>query len=144
IAAELARIQARAHDPDRDGLTRRRLLWLGSAAAIATSAGWLSWRFWPEPPRVHSLAVLPFENQSNDPDIEYLCDGVAESLIRRLSRLSGLSVVARSTVFTLKNKNFHPRALGRELGVDAILSGRIAKEADRVHVTTALLNVESG
>jgi hypothetical protein len=72
-----------------------------------------------------SLAVLPFHNESNDPNAEYLSDGLTESIINSLSRLSGLRVVARNTVFRFSNTNLDLAQIAKELGVRSVVTGRI-------------------
>ena len=73
----------------------------------------------------NSIAVLPFENASNDPDMEYLSDGISESIINSLSQLPNVRVLARSTMFTFKGKELNPQEVGRQLGVETVLTGRV-------------------
>ena len=93
---------------------------------------------------IGSLAVLPFENTQNDPEIDYLGDGIAETLINRLSPLPQLEVMARSTAFRYREKNVDPRAVGRELGVGAVLTGRIVRQGENLNVQAELVDVASG
>ena len=93
---------------------------------------------------IDSLAVLPFENTQNDPEIDYLGDGIAETLINRLSPLPQLEVMARSTAFRYREKNVDPRAVGRELGVGAVLTGRIVRQGDNLNVQAELVDVANG
>ena len=95
-------------------------------------------------PAVGSLAVLPFENAETDPGTEYLADGITETLINQLSRLACLRVMARSTVFRYKDKALDPRAIGRKLGVDAVLIGRVLQRGDALLVGTELVEVQNG
>src|SRR6185437_17160578 len=74
---------------------------------------------------VESLAVLPFFTSSNSPDAEYLADGISETLINNLAQLRSLKVVARSTVFRHRGKDVDPIQIGQDLGVSAVLTGRI-------------------
>ena len=83
---------------------------------------------------VDSLAVMPFENMGGTPDTEYLGDGITESLINSLSRISGLRVVARSRVFRYKDKEIDPVQAGRDLNVRALLTGRVSKRGDSLRV----------
>ncbi len=101
------------------------------------------------PPRtaskfVDSLAVLPFENTSADPNTEYLSDGITESIINSLSQLPKLRVMARSTVFRYKGKQIDPQSIGRELNVCAVLTGRVGQRDDRLTVGTELVDVAHG
>jgi TolB-like protein len=79
---------------------------------------------------IDSIAVLPFENQNHDPNTDYLADGVTENIINSLTQLSNLKVSPRSSVFRYKGKETDPVATGKELGVRAILSGRILQRGD--------------
>ena len=93
---------------------------------------------------IDSLAVLPFINASADPEAEYLSDGITESIINNLSQLSGLRVMARSTVFRYKAREFDPQEAGRELDVRAVLLGRVLQFSERLIIRTELVDVESG
>ena len=90
---------------------------------------------------IESIAVLPFDNSSSDPDTEYLADGLTESLIYRLSQLSNLKVSPRSVVFHYKGKEADPFKVGKELGVNAVLSGRITQRGDNLNITSELVDV---
>ena len=88
---------------------------------------------------VNSLAVMPFAN--SDPNTEYLSDGITESLIENLSRVPNLKVKSRSTVFHYKGRETDPKKIGRELGVHALLSGRVVQEGDDFAVSVELIDV---
>jgi serine/threonine protein kinase/Flp pilus assembly protein TadD len=88
---------------------------------------------------IDSLAVMPFENTSGNSDGEYLSDGITESLINSLSRISELRVVARSRVFRYKGKEIDPRQAGRDLNVRALLTGRISQRGDSLKVQAELV-----
>src|SRR5438034_1737475 len=81
-----------------------------------------------------SIAVLPFDNQNRDPDTEYLSDGIPESIINSLSQLPQLRVMARSTVFSYKGKDVDPRKVGHDLGVQAVLMGRLIQQGDNLAI----------
>ncbi len=91
-----------------------------------------------------SVAVLPFDNQNRDPDIDYLSDGITESIIHSLSQLSQLRVMARSTVFQYKGKEVDPRKVGHDLGVGAVVMGRLLQQGDNLTIQTELVNVSDG
>ena len=91
-----------------------------------------------------SLAVLPFGNASADPNADYLSDGLTESIINRMSQLHNLQVVARTTVFRYKDEPADPKAVGRELGVRSVLSGRILQLGDRLIIRAELIDVLNG
>ncbi|MCA1602596.1 MAG: serine/threonine-protein kinase [Acidobacteria bacterium] len=90
---------------------------------------------------IESLAVLPFENQNHDPNTDYLSDGVTESIINSLTQLPTLRVIARSSVFRYKGKETDPMAAGKELGVRAVLTGRVMQRGDNLTISTELLDV---
>ena len=90
-----------------------------------------------------SIAVLPFVNASGDPNMEYLSDGITESLINSFSHLQPkLRVIPRSTVFRYKGQQLDPREIGRKLGVRALLTGRVMQHADTVNIQTELIDVD--
>ena len=91
-----------------------------------------------------SIAVLPFDNQNRDPNTDYLSDGIPESIINSLSQLSQLKVMARSAVFHYKGKEVDPRKVGHDLGVGAVLMGRLIQQSDNLTIRTELVNVLDG
>jgi TolB-like protein/Tfp pilus assembly protein PilF/Ser/Thr protein kinase RdoA (MazF antagonist) len=95
----------------------------------------------PRPPR--SLAVLPLRNPSGDPEADYLAEGIAESLIDALSRLPGLRVMARTTVFRL-GPEADPRRVGAELSVAAVLGGRILRRGSDLRIAVELVDTAQG
>jgi len=90
---------------------------------------------------IESIAVLPFQNKSAEPDNEYLSDGLAESLIYRLSQLPNLKVSPTSSVLPFKNKEIDPIKIGNQLGVNAVLSGRIVQRGDNLTISAELVDV---
>ena len=92
---------------------------------------------------IDSIAVLPFENKSAVPDTEYLSDGLAESLIYRLSQLLNLKVSPTSSVFRYEGKEIDPVKVGQELDVSAVLSGRIVQRGDQLTISAELLDVRT-
>jgi TolB-like protein/Flp pilus assembly protein TadD len=93
---------------------------------------------------IDSIAVLPLINASNDPNSEYLSDGITDSIISNLSQLPQLKVMAHSTVFHFKGKEIDPRDVGRQLGVRAVMTGRLLQQGDHLIVRTELVNVADG
>ena len=93
---------------------------------------------------IDSIAVLPFANTSADPNTDFLSDGITESIISSLSQLSELKVMARSTVFQYKGKEVDPRKVGHDLGVGAVLMGRLIRQGDNLTIRTELVNVSDG
>jgi serine/threonine protein kinase/Tfp pilus assembly protein PilF len=89
---------------------------------------------------INSIAVLPFENA--DPETEYLSDGITESLINKLSELPSLKkVIARGSVFRYKGKEIDPQAVGKELGVDAVLMSQMSQRGDELSISVELMKV---
>ncbi len=93
---------------------------------------------------IDSIAVMPFANAGGDPNAEYLPDGVTESIINSLSRLPGLKVMARGTVFTYKNREIDPRKIGDELNVRAVVMGKILQRGQMLIVTAELVDTSDG
>jgi TolB-like protein/DNA-binding winged helix-turn-helix (wHTH) protein/Flp pilus assembly protein TadD len=93
---------------------------------------------------IDSLAILPLTNGSDDEDAEYLADGITESIINSLSQLSKLRVVARSTVFRYKDRVTEPLNVGKELGVRAVLTGRVTRRGDLLIIKAELMDVADG
>jgi serine/threonine protein kinase/tetratricopeptide (TPR) repeat protein len=93
---------------------------------------------------ISSLAVLPFENVSRDPENEYLSDGIAGSLINNLATVPKLRVMAQSTVFRYKGREIDPQAVGRELNVRAVLTGRVMQSGGALRIGTELVDVATG
>ncbi len=94
----------------------------------------------PEKP---SIAVLPFMNMSGDNDQEYFSDGLTEDLITDLSKVSGLFVIARNSVFSYKGQNVKIDKIGKELGVKYVLEGSVRKIENRVRITAQLIDAET-
>ena len=93
---------------------------------------------------IDSLAVLPFENASGDPEHEYLSDGITGSLINILATVPKLRVMAQSTVFRYKGREIDPQAIGRELNVRAVLTGRMMQSGGSLRIGTELVDVATG
>ena len=92
---------------------------------------------------IESIAVLPFQNKNSDTDSEYLSDGLAESLIFRLSQLPGLKVSPTSSVMRYKGKEPEVEKIARELGVEAVMTGRFVKRGDSLNITVELVDVKN-
>ena len=93
---------------------------------------------------IDSLAILPLTNVSADPDTEYFSDGITESIINNLSQLPKLRVMARSTVFRYKNRDVDPQEVGQELGVRAVMTGRVLHLDDNLVIKTELVDANDG
>jgi serine/threonine protein kinase len=121
---------------------------IGGVSVAVLVIGWLMFGGGPaglggDRLAITSLAVLPFENTRNDPDVDYLADGIAESLINQLSQLPQLSVMARSTAFRYRG-DVDPQKVGDELGVRAVLTGRVVQQGDILNVQAELVDTEKG
>jgi len=92
---------------------------------------------------IASIAVLPFQNRSDDADTDYLSDGLAESLIFRLSQLPGLKVSPTSSVMRYKGKETELTKVASELGVDAVMTGRLTKRGENLNITVELVDVRN-
>ena len=123
-------------------LKRRQSLTLISVAALVLAlVGFAYWYFTRPVTAIDSVAVLPFTNVGGDANMEYLSDGLTESLINSLSELPNLKVIARSSVFRYKGKEIDPQMIGRELGVRAVLTGRVIQLGDNLTIQTELVDV---
>jgi len=91
-----------------------------------------------------SIAVLPFQNMSGDPEQDYFADGMSEEIITALSRIPDLVVISRNSTFVYKGQAVDVRQVGRELDVGYVLEGSIRKMDDRVRITAQLVNTQSG
>jgi adenylate cyclase len=139
----------------RRGGQRRRVAAVVVAVAVLVvvgAAGLFGWRWLGAPasspglalPDRPSVAVLPFANLSRDPAQEYFSDGVTEDLITGLSKVSGLFVIARNSVFTYKGRAVNVGEVGRDLGVRYVLEGSIQRAGDRVRITAQLVDAGTG
>jgi adenylate cyclase len=91
-----------------------------------------------------SIAILPFTNMSGDPEQEYFSDGISEDIITDLSKIAGLTVIARNSSFTYKGRSVDVRTIGRELGVASVLEGSIRRAGQRVRITAQLIDAGNG
>jgi len=125
------------------GIKRHKLIAAIVVLMIVAGAILVRWYFHARDTEVaiESIAVLPFVNQNHEPDSEYLSDGVTESIINSLTQLPNLKVIARSSVFRYKGKESDPLTAGKELGVRAILTGRILQRGDNLTISTELFDV---
>src|SRR3979490_3102365 len=108
-----------------------------SPAKTRSPVGHTPARALPDKP---SIAVLPFQNMSGDPEQEYFADGIVEDIITALSRFKALFVIARNSSFTFKGKAVDVKQVGRELGVRYVLEGSVRKAANRVRITGQLVD----
>jgi len=110
----------------------------GTSTLVSAERGELSL---PDKP---SIAVLPFQNMSGDPEQEYFADGVVDDIITALSRVRSFFVIARNSSFTFKGKAVDVKQVGRELGVAYVIDGSVRKAANRVRITAQLIDCSTG
>ena len=123
----------------------KRIILIPLMLAVVIVVGFLGYRsFSPSVSRqIESIAVMPFVNESGNSDIEYLSDGMTETLMGSLSEIPNLSVKARSSVFRYKGKETDPRTIGKELSVQAILNGRVVARGDQLTVSLELVDAQT-
>jgi serine/threonine-protein kinase len=126
-----------------DQKRRQRMTFVSVGVVAAVLAGFAVWYFMRAGQSIDSVAVLPFVNVGGDTNTEYLSDGITESLINSLSQLPNLKVIARSSVFRYKGKEIDPQTVGRELGVRAVLTGRVVQLGDQLSIQTELVDVDT-
>jgi eukaryotic-like serine/threonine-protein kinase len=90
--------------------------------------------------RINSVAVLPFSNASSDPNMDYLSDGISEGVIDRLSGLPNLKVISRTSAFHYKQREIEPKKIAMELGVDALVTGRVVQHGDDLSISAELVD----
>ena len=129
-------------------LSSTRLLWSLALLVILLAAAFLTWRnlhsSTSDGASIRAIAVLPFINASKDPGMDYLGDGLAGEITNSLSRLPNLQVMARSTLTHYKGQLDDPQAVGHDLHVDAVLTGRVTEHDGELVVDTELVSVATG
>ncbi|MBK6722565.1 MAG: hypothetical protein KBF83_04060 [Pyrinomonadaceae bacterium] len=112
-------------------------------AVVVLIGGFFGYKYFAPTKQIESIAVMPFVNESGNADVEYLSDGMTETLISSLSNIPNLSVKARSTVFYYKGKEISPKKIGEELKVQAVLFGRVSQRGDDLKLSLELVNTET-
>ncbi len=111
------------------------------AVIVASVAAFVYYSYFVRRPAgITSVAVLPFTNLSGDPNMDYLADGLSESLINNLSQLPSLKVISRGSSFKYKGKEVDPQEVAKALGVEAIVTGRVMQRGDQMQVSAELVN----
>jgi len=125
-----------------------QLVWTALVIAALAAAGFVAWhnshRRASGAATVQSIAVLPFANAGKDPEMDYLGEGLSEEITNSLSRLPDLQVMAHSTVAHYKSRLDDPQGVGRDLHVEAVLTGRVAEHDNEMDVETELVSVATG
>lgn len=122
---------------------------IAALAALLIAGALLAYKLLrPAPPEslaaIRSVAVLPLKNVPDDPNYEYLGDGITEGLITALSQIENLKVISHGSVSRFKRRDVDPQEVGRQLGVASILEGSVRREGDRVRVSIRLVKTEDG
>jgi adenylate cyclase len=138
---------------------RRKASVAGVIAAVTAIMGVAVWNFYFRPPPIEpasvermafelpdkpSIAVLPFENLSGDPQQEYVSDGISEAIINALSKVPRMFVIARNSSFTYKGKPVKVQQVAEELGVQYVLEGSVQRSGEKLRVTTQLIDALKG
>ena len=118
--------------------------WRGAALAADPKPSATSHQPSPLPPDKPSIAVLPFQNMSGDPEQDYFCDGLVEDIITTLSKLAGLRVIARNSSFVYKGRAVDIREAAKQLGVRYVLEGSVRKSGNRIRITAQLIDAKDG
>jgi adenylate cyclase len=139
--------------------SKKGWIWLAAAAVVVAVVGLGIWQFYLRRPAIEpasiesmahplpekpSIAVLPFDNMSGDPEQEYFSDGITEDIITALSKADDLFVIARNSSFVYKGKPVNVKQVAEELGVRYVLEGSVRKSDDRVRITAQLIDAVSG
>ena len=125
----------------------RKMLFAGVGSAalllVVVAAVFFVFRGQSTGKEISSIAVMPFVNSGNDPNTEYLSDGITESLINSLSQLPNLAVMARSSVFRYKGRDIDPQAVAKDLKVQAVVTGRVVQRGDQIIVSSELTDART-
>ena len=138
---------------------RRLPILAGVAVLFVLAVTFGIWQFYPkstaeDPPLIEkaasplqeqpSIAVLPFANMSNDPEQEYLCDGIADQIINSIAKIPYITVIARNSSFAYKGKSVNVQQIADELGVRYILEGSLQRDNENVRINTQLIDAQKG
>jgi len=125
----------------------RTIIIAAGIVILLAAAALVAYKYYPAAKtetRIESIAVMPFQNDSGTPDAEYLSDGITDSLINSLSKIPGLNVKARATVFRYKGQTAEPTAIGKDLSVKAVLNGRVVQRGDDLSIYLSLVDTSTG
>lgn len=136
---QMPALASKAPDAPKD--VEKRLFVASLSLAVLVLGGYFGYRYVTQGRPIESIAVMPFVNESGNPEVEYLSDGMTETLISGLSQLQNLSVKPRSSVFRYKGKETDPQTIGKELNVQAILNGRVVQRGQDVSLFVELIDI---
>ena len=126
-----------------EGVTLTKYLAAGLLTLLLAVGGFFGYKYLSPPKQIESIAVMPFVNESGNADVEYLSDGMTETLIKSLSNLPNLNVKPRSSVFRYKGKDTDLKTIGKELNVEAILNGRVIQRGEQLTLSLELIDVQN-
>jgi TolB-like protein/Tfp pilus assembly protein PilF len=121
----------------------KRLILVPFTLAVVVLGGFFGYRYLIQEKQIESIAVMPFVNDSGDSEVEYLSDGMTETLISSLQQIPDLNVKARSTIFRYKGRDTDAKTIGRELNVQAILNGRVVQRGQELILYVELVDTET-
>jgi len=130
-------------EPKRSESAKLKFVTVLGLAIALTAAAFFAYRYFQPNIEINSIAVLPFVNESGNADYEYLSDGMTETLIGSLSQLPNLNVKARSSVFRYKGRDTDTRTIGKELNVQAILTGRVVQRGKDLILNVELIDAQT-
>ena len=122
---------------------KTKYLAAGLLTLLLAVGGFFGYKYLSPTKQIESIAVMPFENKSGNADVEYLSDGMTETLINSLSQIPNLNVKARSTVFRYKGKEFDLKKIAAELNVQAILTGQVVQRGDQMTLNLELIDAKT-
>jgi TolB-like protein len=138
-----AETSRRSHSAPVETKTKLKWVLAGSMILVVIGGVLVGSRYFTSSKSIESIAVMPFVNASGEADVEYLSDGMTETLISVLSQIPKLSVKSRSTVFYYKGKEASPKKIGEELNVQAVLFGRVVQQGEDLKLSLELVNTET-
>ena len=133
---------SRPHSADVSSALRIAII--AAVVIIAAIVAFLLWRRSPKLAPMQSIVVLPFTNNSRDPNLDYLSDGITDALLNDVSRATRIRVIARTTAFRYRNTSKDLPAIGQELGVDGIIAGQVRRSGEQLLVDAELVDAKDG
>ena len=122
---------------------RYKILAICGVGVLLLVGGFFGYRYVTQAKQIESIAVMPFVNEGGNADVEYLSDGMTETLINSLSQIPNLSVKARSSVFRYKGKELDPKKIASELNVQALITGRVIQRGDQLTLNIELIDAQT-
>jgi serine/threonine-protein kinase len=143
-APEALATAAASAQPTSPDHPKRKQWWLAAGLSLLLAVGgYFGYGYFTATRQINSIAVMPFENKNSDADTDYLSDGLAESVIFRLTQIPDLRVSPTSSVMRYKGKETDVAKIANELGVDAVMTGRMTKRGDNLNITVELVDART-